>query len=77
MPKPIIRSRGIRMSATGLSPPPGSLVRARRMAPPSPRCSEQTTGGPSKNLPGTQQRLGRRDVEPGEQDAVVVSRCAG
>ena len=32
MPLPIIRSRGMRMMATGLSPPPGRRDRARRMA---------------------------------------------
>ena len=34
---PIMRSRGRRMMATGLSPPPGRRVRARRMAAPGPR----------------------------------------
>ncbi len=37
MPLPIIRSRGTRMIATGFSPPPGSRVRARRIAAPCPR----------------------------------------
>ncbi len=34
---PTIRSRGMRTIATGFSPPPGSRVRARRIAAPGPR----------------------------------------
>ena len=37
MPWPTMRSRGTRMMATGFSPPPGSRVRARRIAAPGPR----------------------------------------
>ena len=37
MPLPTIRSRGTRMIATGFGRPPGSRVRARRIAAPGPR----------------------------------------
>ena len=77
MPYPIIRSRGIRISATGLSPPPGSLVRARRIAPPSPAVQRADHRRALEEPAREQQRLGRRDVEPGEQHAVAVLAALG
>ena len=72
MPYPIIRSRGIRIRATGLSPPPGSLSPRAADGAAQPAVQRADHRRPLEEPARHEQRLGRRDVEPGEQDAVAV-----
>ena len=73
----MIRSRGIRISATGLSPPPGSLVRARRMAAAEAPVQRTDHGRPLEEAARNEQRLRGSDVQAREQDAVAVLAALG
>ena len=77
IPWPTIRSRGTRMMATGFCPPPGSRVRARRIAAPGPRCEVADDRRlPRIPAPGRRSASAASTSRPASQTP-VSSRCAG